>query len=686
MDSELTNTAPQPEELTTPTPAPATATSWWDGLAFEGKEYCELKPDGTLMLKATPFAPERVLDTVDADSGPSKIRALAEKFPKVETRVKELATEWEAAEDKHKLFGKVSILKDYLLHTPAIGNFAPLYQQVALWDNTLQEGADKAYAAKLEVVEKAEAIAAGEPTKEATQALKELTEQWKTSGAVDKERGDALWARLEAAKNGFFERKRERHDAEQAEMQNNLDLKTELVGKAEQLAASDSWKESTEAFKTLMDEWKATGRTFNDRNEALWQRFITAKNVFYDRKKQHFEAIQTEQEAHYIKKLELVAEAEAMANSTDWGKTSNAYNALMEQWKHIGRVPVEKADELWERLSKAKDTFFNAKRQHFATIRVSLDDNYAQKMALVNRAETLQHSNDWRGATDEFTELMEEWKKIGPVAREHSEALWEQYIKARRNFFARKDADRDRRRAQIDRAQASRVSQTQEFLNRLKEEMKEDEERLIDFQESLGRLTTGKKEDELRAHLEKLIAQTGPKVEKKKEKIAEVEAQLANLVKEANRKGKEGKGQKKPNGSGSTPGTKDEKEHIPTEPAVVGEAISTEPTEEITTPEAKASDEGMASNSENEPMPPAAASVVSTDRTGEQASEPPSEGDTSVSNSTDEAKGVAENAPGPQTQTSSTNGAVAEHTAAAANITPEGDASPAESESANPET
>jgi hypothetical protein len=623
---------------------------------------------------------------VDADSGPSKIRALAEKFPKVETRVKELATEWEAAEDKHKLFGKVSILKDYLLHTPAIGNFAPLYQQVALWDNTLQEGADKAYAAKLEVVEKAEAIAAGEPTKEATQALKELTEQWKTSGAVDKERGDALWARLEAAKNGFFERKRERHDAEQAEMQNNLDLKTELVGKAEQLAASDSWKESTEAFKTLMDEWKATGRTFNDRNEALWQRFITAKNVFYDRKKQHFEAIQTEQETHYIKKLQLVAEAEAMANSTDWGKTSNAYNALMEQWKHIGRVPVEKADELWERLSKAKDTFFNAKRQHFATIRVSLDDNYAQKMALVNRAETLQHSNDWRGATDEFTELMEEWKKIGPVAREHSEALWEQFIKARRNFFARKDADRDRRRAQIDRAQASRVSQTQEFLNRLKEEMKEDEERLIDFQESLGRLTTGKKEDELRAHLGKLIAQTGPKVEKKKEKIAEVEAQLANLVKEANRKGKEGKGPKKPNGSDSTAEAKDEKEaHMPTQPAVGSEAMSAEPTAEASATEGKTSGEGTAPDSEKEPVSPAADGSVSSDRTADGEKEPTSEDDDNAPNPTAEAKSVGENAPGAHAETASENGAAMEETSAAANITPEADASRAESESASPE-
>jgi hypothetical protein len=289
-----------------------------------------------------------------------------------------------------------------------------------------------------------------------------------------------------------------------------------------------------------MDSWKATGRTFNDKNEALWQRFIAAKNVFYDRKKQHFESIQTEQETNYIAKLALVEEAEHMATSTDWGKTSNAYNALMDKWKTIGRVPVEKADELWNRLSKAKDTFFNAKRQHFATIRVGLDDNYAQKAALVKQAESLQYSTDWRAATDEFAELMEEWKKIGPVAREHSETLWESFIKARRNFFNRKDEDRDRRRGQIERAQAGRLSQTKEFLARLKEELKEDEENLADFHASLGNLGGGKKDDQIRANLEKLIAQAGPKMQKKREKIAEVEAQLASIQKPAKKGRDEG--------------------------------------------------------------------------------------------------------------------------------------------------
>ena len=538
MDSEQTHSS-SPATETAPPATDHKNIAWWDAMTFDGKEFTELRPDGTLMLKATPFAPERSLQVINADTASAVIRALREKFNDVETRVHEVGTEWAATEDKTKLSSKVARAREYLLHAVAIGDFTPLYQQAALWDNILQEGMDKAYAARLALVEKAESITAGEPTKEATQELRELGEQWKGMGHVDKERADVLWNRLEAARNSFFDRKRERHDAEQAELSSNLDLKTEIVDKAEKLAASDAWKDATEGFKTLMDSWKATGRTFNDKNEALWQRFIAAKNVFYDRKKQHFETIQTEQEGNYIAKLALVEDAERLATSTDWGKTSNAYNALMDKWKSVGRVPVEKADELCNRLSKAKDTFFNAKRQHFATIRVGLDDNYAQKAALVKQAESLQYSTDWRAATDEFAELMEEWKKIGPVAREHSEALWESFIKARRAFFNRKDEDRDRRRGQIERAHAGRIAQTEEFLSRLRIELKEDEENLADFHASLGNLSGGKKDDQIRANLEKLIAQAGPKMQKKREKIAEVEAQLSTISRPSAKKHRE---------------------------------------------------------------------------------------------------------------------------------------------------
>src|SRR6185437_1995690 len=193
------------------------------------------------------------------------------------------------------------------------------------------------------------------------------------------------------------------------------DLKMELVEKAEGLAQSEDWKDTSEVFRQLMEQWKNTGRTIPEKNEELWNRFITAKNTFYDRKKEHFESIQQEQEANYLVKLSLVEKAEAMKDSTNWSGTAQAFSDIMEEWKNIGRVPAEKADELWNRLIASKEHFFNAKRQHFETFKLSLEDNLAQKMALLKRAEELKNSTRWHEATDEMNEMMVEWKKIGAV-------------------------------------------------------------------------------------------------------------------------------------------------------------------------------------------------------------------------------------------------------------------------------
>lgn len=519
MEAELTNNAPAEHPLKT----------WWDETVFEGKDYCQLKEDGTLLLKATSFSEERTLSHLTADNAPAAVKALTDKFPEVVARVTELQQEWDSTDDKLKMVSKVSRTRDYLQHAAAIGDFEPMYKQLASWHSTITGLIAENLNVKQALIAKAKELAESDQWKETTQAFKELMDQWKDSGYIEKDRNDELWTELEAARDKFYERKREHHEGQEKEMLQNLDLKMELVDKAEKLAASDAWKQTTEGFKALMDQWKTIGRTMNDKNEALWQRFITAQNVFFERKRQHYEVIRQEQDVNYAKKLDIVERAEAMSESREWNATSAAYAGLMDEWKASGRVAAEKADELWNRMSKAKDTFFNNKRHHFEAQRVTLDDNLAQKAAIIRRAEELKHSHAWREATAEFAELFEDWKKIGPAPRAENERLWEQFAQARRFFFERKDADWERRKSHMNKQHDSRLSQARQFLDTLRNELKEDEESLEDFKLSLENITPGPKEKELRAHLEKLIALAGPNMKRKQEKIADVEKQVKEL-------------------------------------------------------------------------------------------------------------------------------------------------------------
>ncbi len=514
------------QESTTQNTPEVNLQSWWNDLTFSAKNQYDFKENGELVLKADGPQKERVIATITASNAEAAFKALSEKFPEVEAKIKELETEWVATEDKLKLVGKVERMKEYLSHTNAIGDFAGLQALVADMEKTVKSLQDANYELRRKLAEEAESLTESDNWKETSQILKDLTDKWKAIGTTDKDRSDALWNRIEAARTKFFDRKRAHQENQSKEMLQNLDLKMELVEKAEKLAASESWKETTEVFKNLMEEWKKIGRTMHEKNEELWNRFILAKNTFFDNKKRNFESIQVEQEANYAAKLALVEKAESWKESTDWNETSKAFAGLMEEWKAIGRVPADKADELWDRLNAIKDHFFGNRKQHFETVRISLEDNLALKRSLLKRAEALQNSTNWREATEELNELMDEWKKTGPVPREHSKSIWENFLAARKKFFERKDANREQRKQRAERHADIRKQQAADFLRTLQDELKEEEERLADFKEGLNNITPGPKAEELRKHLENLIAQTEKTIRSKQEKIENTHKQV----------------------------------------------------------------------------------------------------------------------------------------------------------------
>ncbi len=525
MEKDIVMTTQQPNT------ASRTMTELWNELNFAGKEFCTLNEGNELMLNATQYSPERKLAVLQPENFEAVLAALTEKFAEISGKIKELEREWLEQEEKVKIAGKVYRIKDYLHRANALGDYAPLYEELIRKERELQQLYDANYAEKLKLVEKAEAHSHTEEWKAATEAFRLIIEAWKESPPIDRRRNEELWSRIEQARNHFYERKRQHQEEVGQDMMQNLDRKLELCEKSESLASSDNWKKTPEIYKVLIEEWKTIGKVASaDKNEELWQRFITAQNVFFDRKKRHFEHIQREQEANHALKLAVIDKAEAICTLTDWKAVTIQMSQLMEEWKSIGRVPLSQADALWSRFQQARDTFFNAKRQNTEEIKVNLEDNYAQKTVLLQRAEALKTSTDWRETSDEMNELMAEWKKVGRVSRVHEDRLWERFLAARKYFFERKDADRDKRKARFHSQLDNRWQQTKQFLHKIKAELEEEEEKLVDFKESLSQTTgSSAKEIELRQHLENLIRQIEIKIPERKEKIEEVAQQFTEL-------------------------------------------------------------------------------------------------------------------------------------------------------------
>ncbi|GAA4456151.1 DUF349 domain-containing protein [Rurimicrobium arvi] len=497
---------------------------WWDNKPFQGKEYCSIDEKGSLTVKGLG---DRVVSILNHVTGDTVIQNLLDKFRDIEKHFTDFEKEWGTNEDKTKLLSRLSRLKESVENANAIGDIEALQHKIRSWHNSIEQQIDDNYKAKEALVKEAEGLSVSNNNwKDITQKLKDISEQWKTLGFVDKKRNDALWDKLEKIKEHFFEEKRQHQEDISKEMLQNLDLKMELVDKAEALADSENWKETTEIFKQLMEDWKKTGRTIPDKNEALWQRFIAAKNNFYDRKKLHTDQIKVEQEANYAIKIALVEKAEAMRDSTDWGVTAKAYNDLMDEWKKAGQAPAEHNNDLWNRFSAAKTAFFNAKKAHSNEYKNMLDENLKKKQSLIDRAESLKNSTRWKEATEELNQLFEEWKSIGHAGKEHKEHLWEQFISARKHFFRRKDEDRERRREAFEKHKEVHNIQLRNTLLNMESENAEDQAQVDELRQNIEHNVDGPKADELRAHMKNLIVEIEERISKRNGRIEDLKNQV----------------------------------------------------------------------------------------------------------------------------------------------------------------
>ncbi len=235
---------------------------------------------------------------------------------------------------------------------------------------------------------------------------------------------DGLLARIEDLR-GLVDHRREEFKAAREDARKEArEIKERIVAEAERIAAEAThWKISGERMRQLLEEWKAAPRAERAVEAVLWKRLSAARNAFTKRRKAYFSTLETEREATRIRKEKLVAEAEALASSTDWTATANAFRELMRSWKSAGRAARGIEDELWNRFKAAQDTFFTARGELFAQRDAELREHAAAKEKLLTEAERLLPVKDVRAARSALRAIQERWEEAGPVPREAREHL-----------------------------------------------------------------------------------------------------------------------------------------------------------------------------------------------------------------------------------------------------------------------
>ncbi|MFD6365393.1 DUF349 domain-containing protein [Streptomyces roseolus] len=252
--------------------------------------------------------------------------------------------------------------------------------------------------------------------KDAQTAIEHIRQQIDEHHAV----GDlaALSARLDKLVATVDSRREERKAQKAKQADEARAAKEALVTEAEELAQSEQWRVAGERLRALVDTWKGLPRLDRKSDDELWHRFSHARSAFSKRRKAHFAQLDAQREEARKTKERLVAEAEALQNSTDWGTTAARYRELMADWKAAGRAQREHEDDLWNRFRGAQDVFFAARSGVFAERDAEQTENLALKEELAGEAEKLLPVTDLKAARAAFRALNERWEAIGHVPRD----------------------------------------------------------------------------------------------------------------------------------------------------------------------------------------------------------------------------------------------------------------------------
>lgn len=275
-------------------------------------------------------------------------------------------------------------------------------------------------------------------------AFKELQAEWKEIGPVPVENVSEVWKNYQLYVEQFYDMLKLNIQFREYDFRKNLEAKTLLCEQAERLVGEKDVVKAINQLQTLHQEWKEIGPVAKDLREEIWNRFKEASTVVRKRHQEYFEARKAQEEENLARKTELCEQVEAIPTDglktfADWDAKTREIIDLQSVWKTIGFAPQKVNTQIFERFRAACDKFFTAKAAYFKSVKEELNQNLARKRELVEKAEALQDSTEWKQTSDALIELQKQWKTIGAVPRKVSDELWKRFVGACDHFFEAKN-------------------------------------------------------------------------------------------------------------------------------------------------------------------------------------------------------------------------------------------------------
>ena len=301
------------------------------------------------------------------------------------------------------------------------------------------------HALKLQLIDRLKALTESqEDFNKLYNEFKDIQQRWKEIKVIPQEVSGELWRNYQTYSEKFYDIIKINNQFRDYDFKKNLELKTTLCEAVEKLEEEPDVVSAFHQLQKLHQQWREIGPVAKEFREEIWGRFKAASAVINKRHQQHFEQLKGKEQDNLDAKTAICEEIESIDYSKlltfkDWEEKNKVVLGLQDKWKTIGFAPKKYNVKIFERFRAACDIYFKNKSEFYKEIKEEMEKNLELKKALCEKAEALKENQDWKETTDLLIGIQKEWKKIGPVARKHSDAIWKRFISACDYFFEQKN-------------------------------------------------------------------------------------------------------------------------------------------------------------------------------------------------------------------------------------------------------
>ncbi|WP_374461189.1 DUF349 domain-containing protein [Chryseobacterium taeanense] len=329
--------------------------------------------------------------------------------------IREIKEDWSNA-------GQVAKSEFKILNNNYFHHLNQFYQMLDLNKEFLEQEYSHNLEKRQHIIERAKQLEHEPVIQKALNELQYLHKLWKEEAEpVAEEFREKTWEEFKEISNKIHERKSELSAAIEAEQNENLEKKNQIIAEIKKLSEPSEnpnhnyWQNAIRKVEELRSEFLKTGSVPRKLSNQNWNDFKTTLRSFNTTKNTYYKSLKGSQQNNLEEKLKLIQTAKDNQDNEEWDIAVPLFKKLQEDWKKIGHVPKSMTNKIWDEFRDACNAFFNNYREKSNVSNDNWKENYKQKKAILEELKTVSNEE---GSIERIEAIKTAWNNIGKVPRE----------------------------------------------------------------------------------------------------------------------------------------------------------------------------------------------------------------------------------------------------------------------------